>query len=661
MRPLNPINLIVFASITAIAADASITRSNAIDMPDLAVNVAGISASRFLRTGSSNEERAGLSVPAVEKLKTVFKSPNVSPDKLQRWLDKGKPADTVFTRLKLTKAGDSLFRDPKFKTWIQYVDELTAKTSQKGTSAILTLIKHYGDDKVYEMIEFAKYSPETKDLATRLRADLVEHWVATRKDPDEVFRVFKIDKAGTHELRSPEFIAWTKYVDELKVNNPATLMIPTLRKHYTEFGILSAITSAKSVEGTKGIAAKLEDELILLWLHSRKTPDDLRVDLDLRKWTSTFLENPVLLKYLNVYFSKYPDKKTAVFEKFTLELGDENVAKKLVRASSEDATKDIAKNLQSAQLEMWLNNGKSADDVFNSLKLHYTTSDFSHSPLGNTWVSYMNAIVKNDPSKTPTLFANLETRLSDRPLLQILQMVKTNSTMKDAAIKLETKTIHKIFTSGKPPKDTFELLGLDGVGDNILSSPLFQRWKNYVNDFNEKNPNHQESWFKPLRIAYGRFGVESVIDKGMQVSSTVGIAKQAERARLTEWLDMGKTPIVVFKYLHLNEAGEKTLASPKYKEWVEYLNDFNHRYPDLKTAVIDGIRANYYDINLLPILNAAKKDPSTEKLATQLQNALIDKWVAEKKEPAQLIRRFGYMKHADEMIQRYIKKLNEVP
>ncbi|ETK81580.1 hypothetical protein L915_12927, partial [Phytophthora nicotianae] len=201
----------------------------------------------------------------------------------------------------------------------------------------------------------------------------------------------------------------------------------------------------------------------------------------------------VLLKYLNVYVSKYPDKKTAVFEKFTLELGDEKLAKKLIRASFEDVTKDIAKNLQVAQLEMWLNNGKSADDVFNSLKLHYTASDFSHNPLGNTWVSYTNAIVTNDPIKTPALFANLETRLGDRPLLQI-QMVKTYSTMEDAAIKLETKTIHKTFTSGKPPKDTFELLGLDGVGDNVLISPLFQRWKNYVNDFNEKNPNHQESW-----------------------------------------------------------------------------------------------------------------------------------------------------------------------
>ncbi|KAG3123736.1 hypothetical protein PI126_g23573 [Phytophthora idaei] len=117
----------------------------------------------------------------------------------------------------------------------------------------------------------------------------------------------------------------------------------------------------------------------------------------------------------------------------------------------------------------------------------------------------------------------------------------------------------------------------------------------------------------------------------MQNPSTVRIAKQAER--------------------------EKTLASPKFKTWAKYLNDFNHRYPDQKTTRIDGIRANYYDRRLLPMLNAAKKDPSMEKLATNLQNALIAKWIAEKKNPSD----FKYLRDeegADEMIQRLTKKLN---
>ncbi|KAG3231284.1 hypothetical protein PI124_g23621 [Phytophthora idaei] len=57
------------------------------------------------------------------------------------------------------------------------------------------------------------------------------------------------------------------------------------------------------------------------------------------------------------------------------------------------------------------------------------------------------------------------------------------------------------------------------------------------------------------------------------------------------------------------------------------------------------------------MLNAAKKDPSMEKLATNLQNALIAKWIAEKKNPSD----FKYLRDeegADEMIQRLTKKLN---
>ncbi|KAG2811611.1 hypothetical protein PC111_g12265 [Phytophthora cactorum] len=224
------------------------------------------------------------------------------------------------------------------------------------------------------------------------------------------------------------------------------------------------------------------------------------------------------------------------------------------------------------------------------------------------WVSYMNAIITENPRKTSSLFSSLEPRFSDRPLLEILEAAKKYPTMESAATKMQTKTIDGIFASGKSPTETFKLLRLDNVGDGILSSPLFQTWKNYVEVFNKKRPNHQESWFDPIHINYIPFLVESIIEKAMQNPSTVRIAKQAER--------------------------EKTLASPKFKTWAKYLNDFNHRYPDQKTTMIDGIRANYYDRRLLPILNAAKKDPRTEKLATNLQNALIAKWIAEKKNPS---------------------------
>ncbi|KAG2790221.1 hypothetical protein PC116_g16016 [Phytophthora cactorum] len=250
------------------------------------------------------------------------------------------------------------------------------------------------------------------------------------------------------------------------------------------------------------------------------------------------------------------------------------------------------------------------------------------------WVSYMNAIITENPRKTSSLFSSLEPRFSDRPLLEILEAAKKYPTMESAATKMQTKTIDGIFASGKSPTETFKLLRLDNVGDGILSSPLFQTWKNYVEVFNKKRPNHQESWFDPIHINYIPFLVESIIEKAMQNPSTVRIAKQAESAWLQKKLGGGGTSSQPFRFLHLNKAGEKTLASPKFKTWAKYLNDFNHRYPDQKTTMIDGIRANYYDRRLLPILNAAKKDPRTEKLATNLQNALIAKWIAEKKNPS---------------------------
>ncbi|KAG6941967.1 hypothetical protein JG687_00019335, partial [Phytophthora cactorum] len=514
----------------------------------------------FLRTTGSiaantdEDERAGLSVPVAEKLKTWFTSSKVTPKRLQSWLNKGKSAETVFTRMQLTKAGSWLFYDSQFPTWLQYVDDLNAKTSQKGTSAISALTAQYGDDALYKMIVQAKIISRTKDLATKLQADQAQHWVAIRKDPDEVFHLFKLDKVKRNILSNPEFTAWVKYVDDVSTKHPEepVSMIPALRKYFNDDTLLELTATAKRTEETKSIANKVEDDLLQVWLGSRKTPDEALVELGLCRTTNGILESPLfntLTKYLDAYNERYPDKTTSVIETITRKVGDRKVAKILTAAKSTDATKNIATKLESAQLEMWQSTGKSADDIFELLKLRKTRHDFSHNPLLRTWVSYMNVVVTENPNKMSTLFSTLETRFSDRPMLQILEAAK-------------------------------------------------------------KFPNRE------------------------------------------------KSPSDAFRFLYLNNAGEQTLASPKFKTWAKYLNDFNQRYPDRKETMIDGIRTNYIDINLIPMLYAAQKDPRTKKLAINLQNALVNKCLVAKEKPADLTWRFSTVTNAEEMIQRYVKKLD---
>ncbi|KAF1788673.1 hypothetical protein GQ600_12421 [Phytophthora cactorum] len=71
---------------------------------------------------------------------------------------------------------------------------------KKEVSAIQTLTAKYGDEILYKMIEDAK--------------------VAIRKDPDEVFHLFKLDKVRRDILSNSDFTDWVKYVDDLNAKHP---------------------------------------------------------------------------------------------------------------------------------------------------------------------------------------------------------------------------------------------------------------------------------------------------------------------------------------------------------------------------------------------------------------------------------------------------------
>ncbi|EEY58958.1 uncharacterized protein PITG_11973 [Phytophthora infestans T30-4] len=119
----------------------------------LEMNENVVSGRKLLRSDGAddagNESRTGLSVSITERLKSLFKSSNVTPEKLQSWLNSEKPADTVFMRMHLHKADDWVLQAPQFSTWLQYADPLSAKTGQTLSAAIPTLTRQLGDDKLY--------------------------------------------------------------------------------------------------------------------------------------------------------------------------------------------------------------------------------------------------------------------------------------------------------------------------------------------------------------------------------------------------------------------------------------------------------------------------------------------------------------------------------
>eukprot|EP00644_Phytophthora_capsici_P013428 jgi/Phyca11/115655/e_gw1.29.358.1 len=259
------------------------------------------------------EERAngGISVPIIEKIAAAFKSSKVTDDQLKDWLSRGKSADIVFYRMKLAKARKWIFRDPEFKRWVRYADDLSATASGKGTSAISTLVAHYGDDDLYHILKAAKESSttEAKEIVSKLQIDQVKRWVRIGKDPDEVYKLYNLNYAGGGLFQDPQFIVWTKYVDDLNVKHKRAIsIIPTLRKYYSDADLIRMADAANSVHELKGMGLKVKNSLVSLWINSKQTPATVLADLRL-KATAKTLDDPVFsvfVKFTEAYNVQFP-------------------------------------------------------------------------------------------------------------------------------------------------------------------------------------------------------------------------------------------------------------------------------------------------------------------------------------------------------------------
>ncbi|OWZ16299.1 Avirulence (Avh) protein [Phytophthora megakarya] len=434
--------------------------------------------------------------------------------------------------------------------------------------------------------------------------------------------------------------------------------ISSLTKQYGDDVLFEMIKTAKTNPHTKGLAIELETKQMQHWAITRMDPDKIFHLFMLNTVRSDILENPKFattwVNYMEVFNSRYPAEKTTMMEMFTKSFGDVGVTKMLHVGKEKNWARNLAIELNHKQLKMWLDSGKSVDDVFELLKLDKQEVIFRDQSLLYTWVSYLNFLINQYPDNKAALFTALKSRFEDRQLNEILNAAKKFPKMENDAIKIQTDKIQAYLASNESPRHVFRLLGIANEGDGILGSPLFQTWLKYVKDFNRRNPKQRhESWFDPLCIDL-EWGGNRMIKEAMKNPSTMSIGKKVENEWLSLWLDRKKLPTDVFRWLGLSE---NALADRRFKTWTTYLDDFNQRYPTQKITLIEGLREHYNDSNLLRMFNAAKKDPSTKTLVTNVEDMLINSWIVEKRTLTDLRKQLGRVENSDDIIQRYIKKL----
>ncbi|OWZ08308.1 hypothetical protein PHMEG_00019168 [Phytophthora megakarya] len=318
--------------------------------------------------------------------------------------------------------------------------------------------------------------------------------------------------------------------------------------------------------------------------------------------------------------------------------------------------KGIATKLENELVQWSVAAGKSPTYVFKLFAPEKLTDELLQMPQFVSWLKYVDDFNIKRRGMDETVTSALLHRYNDDMVFKMLDTAKKKSSINAIATKLE-KELYSTWISEKvSPRFVFKTLELDKAGRSVFSNPRFFTWMEYFNTYNKANPKDKDTMISAFYDSYSRASVARIIAPAMSEMDVriVKITKQLQAERQDMWMHWKILPKEAFSRAGLDRAGASFLSDPNFKLWNKYLDAFNLRYPEAKTNVIYSLRSHYSDETLASFLAQARDNPTTEKIATNLQSSLLNTWARELKEPAEISK---FLK-SDDLMQTYVKKFN---
>nr|AEK80769.1 Avh154 [Phytophthora sojae]AEK80770.1 Avh154 [Phytophthora sojae]AEK80771.1 Avh154 [Phytophthora sojae] len=188
--------------------------------------------------------------------------------------------------------------------------------------------------------------------------------------------------------------------------------------------------------------------------------------------------------------------------------------------------------------------------------------------------------------------------------------------------KITPGTLLKWAKKGKSPDKVFTTYNLDKTGTKLFESPDFKIWYTYTALVTKTDP--EKAILTSLIGRYGEVTLSSMLEGALKLPGMKDVATTLQKKLMQTWKDVGMNADDAFKYLKLHMNVDDVLTNPNLNAWTRYVDDFTvKRKTD--TPLIDVLRANYDDAALLKMFNAAKGNPQSKRMATNLEAALVSK------------------------------------
>ncbi|KAK1941025.1 hypothetical protein P3T76_007731 [Phytophthora citrophthora] len=444
-------------------------------------------------TSVDSAEDRGVAGSTVENLTNSLKL----TDELDDLLKAGKSTNYAFKFLALDKA-DDLFANAKLHDWIAYMKAFNKKAPSKRTTVIATLTAHYGDDGVAKMIEAAKQVRTTSAFAKRVQSEQTQRWLMDGKTPKQVFKLLKLDKAGTDLFAQPQIVTWAKYFDDFHKVKPSKkpTLFSFLRLRYSEETLAHMLIAAEKVPTTKTIATRVQAELTSLWLTRKKEPADVFKLLKLDEVGMSLLKDPVFnawLKYTDDFRKFHFGTKLTTISVLGKFYQDDVLVKMILAASKHPSTSEIAKRLSTEQRRHWYMSKFAPEHVFKLLRLDEGNVPLLENPLFSTWTKYMAYFSDLRPKEDVSLLTELNKVYKERDLTQVLVEAYQVPRTKGLATKLLDAQMKQWLFEKRDYLEVFYLLRVEGATAKDVRKVLYNNYRYAFDRLPKENPVRSKS------------------------------------------------------------------------------------------------------------------------------------------------------------------------
>nr|KAH7495965.1 RxLR effector protein PSR2 [Phytophthora ramorum]KAH7496246.1 RxLR effector protein PSR2 [Phytophthora ramorum] len=328
--------------------------------PDQKTSAFAKLTSQYGEVGVSRVVEAALKVKSSSAI-----AKTVQAEQFERWMAGGQSTGGVFTFLALDKAGDELLGNPLLNTFTKYMNIHNKRNPDQEITLIGTLTTHYGDVGLSKLLAAGRNVPSTSNLATSLDAAQFKLWMSQRKEPDDIFTMLGLEKAGKNLLSSPLFTTFTKFTDAYHAKNPDIRMTTywIVKTHYFDVDVAKMILAAKKIPGAQSAGKRMEGVLFKEWM---KSPDNTFQVLELdRIKPSKLFESPMFaywMKFMDDFHKSFPGQIVPRTVLATI-YKDEDLVKAITTAQKNPKTKDLANKFETEVLKQFIFAEKQPIDV----------------------------------------------------------------------------------------------------------------------------------------------------------------------------------------------------------------------------------------------------------------------------------------------------------